>query len=221
MRYVISDLHGHYKLFKQMLETINYKPEDTLYILGDMIDRGEEPIELVQYIMKQPNMKVLLGNHENLMLNVLADPEDEKALALWNRNGGEVTYEQYKGLSEREQEELSNFLLELPLFIELEDYLLVHAGIRVEEEGLTWKDVCDKQIRRDFIWMRDEFIQHPTIVDKKIIFGHTQTFRFDKPGVIWFGEDKIGIDCGVYSQDEGGRLGCLNIDTFERFYLEA
>ena len=38
--YVMSDIHGMADLFKRMLEQIGFSDEDTLYILGDMIDRG-------------------------------------------------------------------------------------------------------------------------------------------------------------------------------------
>lgn len=219
MRYVISDLHGDFNKFKAMLDKIQLSKDDTLYILGDMVDRGDEPISLVQYIMKQPNMKVLLGNHEDMMLKVLENPEDEKAYNHWERNGGEVTYTQYQALHMREQVEIKVFLNALPLYIELEDYLLVHAGMRIEREGQYWCEVKEQQIRRDLIWMRYDFIHEPTIADKKVIFGHTQTFNFGQPGNIWFGEDKIGIDCGIYSREEGGRLGCLNLDTLETYYV--
>ena len=56
MIYLTSDIHGCFKQFKQMLESIHFGPEDFLYIIGDAVDRGEEPIPLLQFIMQQPNM---------------------------------------------------------------------------------------------------------------------------------------------------------------------
>ena len=47
-----------------MLEYIHFGDEDFLYIIGDAVDRGEEPIPLLRYIMEQPNMELLMGNHE-------------------------------------------------------------------------------------------------------------------------------------------------------------
>ena len=41
MTYVISDLHGRYDLYLEMLERIQFSPEDTLYILGDVADRNK------------------------------------------------------------------------------------------------------------------------------------------------------------------------------------
>ena len=49
--YVVSDIHGQYKLFMKMLKKIRLKDEDTLYVLGDILDRGPDPIRLVLKLM--------------------------------------------------------------------------------------------------------------------------------------------------------------------------
>ena len=64
--YVMSDIHGEDELFHAMLKQIRFSEEDTLYILGDVIDRGPNGIALLQEIMKTPNMVMLLGNHEEI-----------------------------------------------------------------------------------------------------------------------------------------------------------
>mgnify|MGYP004671963733 FL=1 len=68
MHYVMSDIHGCYEEFIEMLELINFKNEDDLYILGDILDRGENPIKILQYIKNKSNIHMLLGNHEDMML---------------------------------------------------------------------------------------------------------------------------------------------------------
>ncbi len=42
--YVISDIHGQYKMFLDLLDKIKLKDTDTLYILGDILDRGPIPL---------------------------------------------------------------------------------------------------------------------------------------------------------------------------------
>lgn len=42
MIYVMSDIHGKYDKYIQMLKQIHFSEKDTMYILGDMIDRGGE-----------------------------------------------------------------------------------------------------------------------------------------------------------------------------------
>ena len=66
--YVVADIHGEADRFHAMLEKIQFSDEDTLYIIGDVIDRGPDGIKLLQEIMNTPNMVMLLGNHEYMML---------------------------------------------------------------------------------------------------------------------------------------------------------
>ena len=61
--YVCSDIHGQYDLYKTMLNEINFTSEDHFYILGDMIDRGEDGIRVLQDVASRPNVTCLLGNH--------------------------------------------------------------------------------------------------------------------------------------------------------------
>ena len=66
--YVMSDIHGERELFHKMLQRIAFSEDDTLYILGDVIDRGTDGIALLKEIKETPNMVMLLGNHEHMML---------------------------------------------------------------------------------------------------------------------------------------------------------
>ena len=47
MIYVMSDVHGCYDMYMQMLEKIAFKDSDTLYLLGDVVDRGDDPIKVL------------------------------------------------------------------------------------------------------------------------------------------------------------------------------
>ena len=53
---------------KKLLDYVGFKDEDELYIIGDVLGRGEEPIPLLRYVMQHPNMKLLMGNHEQAFL---------------------------------------------------------------------------------------------------------------------------------------------------------
>ena len=68
MIYVMSDIHGNRKKFDSILEQINLQANDTLYILGDIVDRGSDPIGILRQVMKMDNVKMLLGNHELMMM---------------------------------------------------------------------------------------------------------------------------------------------------------
>ena len=75
MIYVLSDIHGHEGRFASILKQINLQPEDTLYVLGDVIDRHPGGIRILRKIMAMPNAKMLLGNHEYMMLRALGEPD--------------------------------------------------------------------------------------------------------------------------------------------------
>ena len=54
MIYCMSDLHGHYENYIAMLREISFRPEDTLYVLGDVIDRGPDGIKILRDMMARP-----------------------------------------------------------------------------------------------------------------------------------------------------------------------
>ena len=71
MIYVMSDIHGNMRRFQSVMNQINLQPEDTLYVLGDVIDRYPDGVRILRKLMKLPNVKMLIGNHELMMLDTL------------------------------------------------------------------------------------------------------------------------------------------------------
>ena len=71
MTYVMSDLHGDYEKYKKMLELIEFSDEDTLYVLGDIVDRGPEPIRILYDMSMRPNIIPMMGNHEHMAEDIL------------------------------------------------------------------------------------------------------------------------------------------------------
>ena len=80
MIYVMSDIHGQKRRFDSVMKQINLQPEDTLYVLGDVIDRNPDGIKILRQIMAMSNAKMLLGNHELMMMNALYYPPPEDCL---------------------------------------------------------------------------------------------------------------------------------------------
>ena len=62
--YCMSDIHGNYKKYMQMLEKLQFSDNDTFYIIGDIIDRGNRFIKILQDMMLRPNVIPIIGNHE-------------------------------------------------------------------------------------------------------------------------------------------------------------
>ena len=105
MIYVASDLHGYpLEKFEKLLKNAGFSDDDFLYILGDVIDRGDEGVEILKWLAFQDNAQLILGNHEAMMLacDFLFEEITEDSLAEfsgqrwsslqnWRRNGGETT----------------------------------------------------------------------------------------------------------------------------------
>ncbi len=229
MIYVISDLHGRFDRYQQMLEVIKFTLDDTLYVLGDVIDRGPDGIKILQDMMFRPNIFPLLGNHEftaaiclpwlmqevtDQSLNAL-DGTQIAALSEWIANGGGVTLRSLKGLATEEREEILEYFREMELFAEVEtngrSFVLTHSGLSNFSPG---RPLSDYNLE-DFLFCRPgmDTVYFP---DKFLIFGHTPTRYLSGQDKILRQKTWIDIDCGCAAPS--GRLGCLCLDTMEEFY---
>ncbi len=227
MIYVMSDLHGCYDLFIKMLNKIRFCDQDRLYVLGDVVDRGEHGIALALEIMKRKNVMVLRGNHDHtayLMLKYL-DLSNRSAMAeqvknlysSWMKDGGEPTYKEYQRLDHADQKKILSFLNRLPVYEEIcvnhKSFFLAHTV--PEKEKMKLFDSC-KMI--DFMMGEPEYEQE-YFSDTYIVTGHTPTGFIDEKyiGRIWQKNHHIAVDCGAVF---GNPLGCICLDTMEEFYAE-
>lgn len=204
--FLISDIHGHQEAFFALLAQAQFNERDQLYLLGDVVDRGPDGVSLLQYLMDQPNMQLLLGNHEELMLRALKD--EWGWFEGWVQNGGAPTYAAFKALDLHEQKKVLDFLEERPLyeFLSLEqgDFLLVHAGIRPLPEGDADQQL-KAQTRDDLLWIREGFLRQSLAhLPFTVVHGHTPTPHYPRiqanapaTGGISIEPGRIGIDCGA------------------------
>ena len=204
MTYVISDIHGEFFKFQKMLELIEFKESDEMYILGDAVDRGKYPIRTLLYIIDHSNMKMLVGNHEVMMMK----SDEDDYFKCWMNNGGDITLSQYSNLCKDDRDKIDVYLDSLPILYELDKYILVHAGI-----------TKDRQDDDFLLWAREDFLNVPTGLDKTVIFGHTPTVFMtgNRDMKIWYNDGRIDIDCG--SCFTGGKLACLRLDDMKEFYV--
>ena len=109
MHYVCSDIHGQYELYKRMMECIDLQADDTLYILGDVIDRGPDSIGILMDIMDRNNVEMFIGNHELMMLDYLRNT-GTPANWFYGNNGGKITYKAFSKLTSPEKEKILGYL---------------------------------------------------------------------------------------------------------------
>lgn len=216
MTYAMSDIHGHYDAYVQMLETIQFSNRDTLYIIGDVIDRGKHGIEVLQHILEQDNIILIRGNHEQIMLDARKNPE---AYSHWVHSlGGKPTWKAFRyKLTGKQQRQIYSYLEATPLelYIEVDglDYHLIHGRPSIEDNLKLWNrfEEWEPSLYRSMDFK--EFI----------LFGHTPTIEYQEgtPMRIYFCDTGlIGIDCGCAYRKTPGRLGCLCLNDWREIYCD-
>jgi len=207
-RFVIGDVHGQFDGLMLLLQQLNLSPDDRIFFLGDLIDRGAQSAEVVEWVMENGH-SCIMGNHEQMCLEAYACPNSSAVWQGWLINGGARTIESYgdRGMSAEHLE----WMASLPLYLDLDDFWLVHAGL---DPSLD----LHAQTSAEFCWIREQFHRssEPYFDRKTIVTGHTITFVFDglKAGDIAQGAGWIGIDTGGY-HPKSGWLTALNLDKSE------
>lgn len=235
MNYVMSDLHGMYLKYCVMLELIRFNEKDTLYILGDICDRGPDTAELYLDIISRKNVLCIRGNHEEMLLDALPAtfgylqklkdrPNDYIYNSeIWCACGGNETRLSLFGCDKEIIKKIYLYIKELPFYRNIKvgdtEYTLVHAGI----DRFSTEKGMDSYEAEDFVWSSPEFDDFLwNSGNKKLIVGHTPTFIFrdDKEAKIYHGNgDIINVDCGAVFYKDSGQLGCLCLETMEEFYV--
>ena len=235
MTYVTSDIHG-YSLdsFLRMLEKAGFGDSDTLYVIGDVIDRnGDGGIAMLRWMMSRPNVEFILGNHEAMMLSCsflfdeITDDSIQKLtseqlhlLMRWMRNGCEPTLSSLRMLKVRAPETLNDlldYLRDAPLYRTVSVcgryFVLVHGGY---EHFSPERKLSDYQ-PDELLWYRP-YAEEKFFPDVMTILGHTPTgYRFGEEGKMFRTETWIDIDIGA----AGGKAPMLlRLEDLKEFYAD-
>lgn len=207
--FVVSDIHGQLPALIDVLKKAKFNANrDTLYVLGDMIDWGEDPIGVINYIRNIPNKVVLLGNHELLCVSAMLH-NNSFAMDCWQSNRGYSTYCQLMNLSVEQRKEILNWLASLPAKHETSKFYLTHSAVIQPQEADNWGmnyhilELMHKGIFADeiyqSIWKRVIPAEVPQSTRKILVSGHTCTKKYHGEYSIFFDLDNryINIDCGA------------------------
>ena len=233
MIYVMSDIHGEYEKYRAMLDKIGFSDADTLYVLGDAIDRGENTVALLRDMAARDNVYLIKGNHEGVAAyilrwlnveitedNVSSHMDDKlmQAILDWHQSGGLPTLRDFKRLSAQERSDLIDYLEDTPLYevVEAGDktFVLVHAGLgnfardKKLREYTFYETAC---MHPD--WSRRYFDDESVYV----VSGHVPTLSVTGKAEIYQNAGNIAIDCGACF---GGRLACVCLDTLQAYYVD-
>lgn len=217
----ISDIHGCYDEFQELLTKIDFQSDkDQLYLVGDYMDRGpksKEVIYKVKDLVENHGAVAMRGNHDQFFLEWIDDPVGGMRRVMIN--GGLETIASFLGDIDKgsldpevwtkwaeeiagEYGEIVSFLRDLRYYAEDKGYIFVHAGIDPELDD--WKDTS----KHDLIWIREPFLEADLDMDEVIIHGHTPVVNLHGKHDIYYHGNKIGIDGGCAY---GGQLNALEI----------
>lgn len=225
--YAVGDIHGRSDLFAGLIAAIDEDDagrgmaDSTIVLLGDLVDRGPDSAGVVRAardLAARRKVRILMGNHEEMMLDALESPE---VLKHFLRFGGRETLLSYPidaNAYHRAELEAAwdlmrasvpqadiEFLRSFEDQVLIGDYLFVHAGIRPDVP-------LDRQVPADLRWIREPFLSHPGNFGPVVVHGHTTT---DRP---FLGRNRIGIDTGAWRT---GRLTALGLEGTSRWLIEA
>ncbi|NJS13242.1 MAG: serine/threonine protein phosphatase [Sphingopyxis sp.] len=225
--YAIGDIHGRDDLFADLIDRIaaddaeRGASDTTIVLLGDLIDRGPDSAAVVErtcrLMAQHGNVRLLSANHEEVFLKALGGSVE--ALRFFCRIGGEETIWSYgiTGDSYRQmsfEELLPALQTAVPGhhvallkaaedWVQIGDYVFVHAGIRPGT-------MMDSQKPSDLRWIREAFLDDPRWHGAMVVHGHTITDDIDVQ------PNRLGIDTGAYAS---GKLTAVGLEGTERWFL--
>ncbi len=232
MTYVVSNLHGHTEEFRALLQSISFNADrDVMYVLGDLVDIGPDPMGLICDLSMRVNVYPVAGECDFRAVRMLngyekmqaamqkgeaPEPDFVAELTAWIKDGGEPTLSGYRALDQDMKEGVIDYLSDMPLYEEItvggKDYFLLHQGIYdftpdIDPDWLEPEDFFSESIDPTL----------PYFEDKTIVVGHTPTCEAGAAHAsIYRGNTSIFVDCGL---GRGGRLGCLCLENGKEYYV--
>ena len=204
---VVGDIHGHFSLLQQTLDSINFNPEvDRLFSVGDLVDRGLESHKSIEWL-KKPWFHAVCGNHEQMAINWM-NPDVYKDVKLYRQNGGDWNLEN----TVEQQKIYADAFSELPLAIEIETANglvgVVHAEPTNNWDQLRdvlnnpWLDSYTSDRLRDKLqWERRRIYQGDKIGVTGVVaavVGHTPLTKPMQFGNVYY------IDTGAWAEQGRG-----------------
>ena len=240
--WVIGDIHGQYNTFMNLLGKKEIAPDDRFILIGDIIDRGPEILEMLEWAMENVSedgkYRMVCGNHEDNVIRGY-DRELERYISEYgSEEGFELEDNGILNCKYKFQEYMHSYgypligdikpfvdwFKTLPIKIDIsvtlndgktQDYVIVHGW---------WRKDID---RHDALWERDikDYIGFlPDYVpehDEILIHGHTPVFKelgYPYNCQAFIREHSINIDCGCGYMEYGGRLAAIRLEDRKVIY---
>ena len=237
--YIMSDIHGDILSFREMLELIEFdEHSDFLIVNGDVLDRGEQGIEiliLVKDMVEKGRALMLKGNHELFAQMYMEGTLTDRKWVLFS---GESSLRDLQRLEEQKREELLCFIKELPIFLEQDipkygETVITHSGLKDEYLVYGTDERIDVVASIEKAYQNDEYSllisadmhywgkHQQGKLDKYIICGHVPTYQLgpEYTGKVLETHAYLDLDAGAGYHEQGGRLACYRCEDGKCFYI--
>lgn len=211
-KFVIGDIHGHYYELMELFDRVSFQFNcDILISLGDLVDRGPKPLDVIEKLTQVKNFTHILGNHDEWCYQYL---KNNKTPIAWTSQGGATTINAYKENPELKEKHIEFFEKARLYFIDTDSRLFVHGGYNPRIPFMQ-----QKNNKETLIWDRS-LILTAIEYDKtnqsfteftEIFVGHTPTQFIGRSKPIKFSNLWM-LDTGIY---KSGKLTIMNIETKE------
>ena len=226
-KWVIPDIHGYAATLQALIEEqIKPSRNDTLFFLGDYIDRGPDSKGVIDYIISLKeddyHIRTLRGNHEDYLIRTYENETVQKNFLgityrnhlkkEWFKYGGKETLKSF-GVSDVHEipEKYNNWMKELEYFIQLDSFVLCHAGMNFNLDD----PFSDKHA---MLWIKDFKVDMEKTGFRKVIHGHVPiSLDFIDAVINSSNYNFIDLDNGVYMP---GKPGFGNLLALELTSLE-
>lgn len=231
MIYVIGDIHGNKDKYDEILAKLSPADTDAVFVLGDVIDVGDDSIEILQDMMYRANIYPVLGEHEYMAKKLLPlimqaktldeakamlSGENAEMLDKWLAMKSEKTVSDFLKLGDEDKESIIDYLSEFQAYEEVQaggkTFVLAHAGINGFDETKDLEDYSEE----DFVFAQTDYSKI-YFKNKYLITGHTPTVAINQKlmGKVYSKNGHIAIDCGAAY---GGRLAAICLDALKLYY---
>ncbi|MBI5914209.1 MAG: serine/threonine protein phosphatase [Bacteroidetes bacterium] len=208
-QFAISDIHGCNLSFNALLDKIGLTTADELYLLGDYIDRGPDSKGVLDTIINLQStgykLRCLIGNHDEAILKACYDG---RFFISWLTDwGGEQTLDSFHAYEWKDiAARYWQFFENLEPFLEVGNFILVHAG-------LNFKQPDPLKFGEDMLFIRDWYpdIDYRWLGERIIVHGHTPVPVRQMELFLKTLENQrvIDIDTGCFHGERQPGKGCL------------
>lgn len=230
MTFVVSNLYGRLNKFEKLVNKINLKDSDVLYVLGNIVDFGEQSIELINDLSTRYNVYSVLGEHDYKAYLLLSEFDRilreggapsvsfSKEMITWTQNGGQSTLEAFQKADADSKEGFLDYLSDLPVFEEVilkngKEFVLTCRGIDNFDNNTDLYDYELDDFMNGYLDIERTYFVDKTMVVGYLDYEHTPAGR---AGKINAKNNNIALACDMSENDD---VVCVCLETNDEYYV--